>query len=377
MASTAKGLTIAQRPNGSWRAQIRKVGFPYESRDFLTHEQADEWGLHRLGEIQTTGRLVNRRPAERTTLEEVIKKYIDEVTKQRPGLASRIAEETRLKRFLREESWLCGHAIAYLTTEHFETWRDRRLTENPSRGRVVKIRQCETVKSPKKPKTTIAPGTVIREMTLLKRVLDFAIKKFKLASNPMDDVERPSAVDDREVTLEPAEWNALMDACHDSSNIWLAPAVELAVEIGARRGSLLKLQWVDVNLRQAYVTLRGVKNSRKPSEIRNVQVGLSPRAIEILSSLPQSPDQRVLPVAQDALSSAFKRARSKAGLNHLRFHDLRHLFAARLVEADWGILDLMRQGDWRDPKSVKRYYAARGEHLGKKLAGLNDSRSRD
>jgi hypothetical protein len=74
MASTAKGLTIAQRPNGSWRAQIRKVGFPYESRDFLTHEQADEWGLHRLGEIQTTGRLVNRRPAERTTLEEVIKK---------------------------------------------------------------------------------------------------------------------------------------------------------------------------------------------------------------------------------------------------------------------------------------------------------------
>jgi integrase len=207
--------------------------------------------------------------------------------------------------------------------------------------------------------------------------LDFAIKKFKLASNPMDDVERPSAVDDREVTLEPAEWNALMDACHDSSNIWLAPAVELAVEIGARRGSLLKLQWVDVNLRQAYVTLRGVKNSRKPSEIRNVQVGLSPRAIEILSSLPQSPDQRVLPVAQDALSSAFKRARSKAGLNHLRFHDLRHLFAARLVEADWGILDLMRQGDWRDPKSVKRYYAARGEHLGKKLAGLNDSRSRD
>jgi hypothetical protein len=68
MAKKGSGLTITQRSNASWRAQIRKAGFPYESRDFLTHEEADEWGLQRLSEIQTTGRLVDRRQAERTSL---------------------------------------------------------------------------------------------------------------------------------------------------------------------------------------------------------------------------------------------------------------------------------------------------------------------
>ncbi len=34
--------------------------------------------------------------------------------------------------------------------------------------------------------------------------------------------------------------------------------------------------------------------------------------------------------------------------------------ASRLVEAEWNILDVMAQGDWRDPKSVKRYYSAKG-----------------
>jgi hypothetical protein len=39
MAKLAGGLTISQR------AQIRKMGFPYQTREFPTHEDADEWGL--------------------------------------------------------------------------------------------------------------------------------------------------------------------------------------------------------------------------------------------------------------------------------------------------------------------------------------------
>ena len=42
MAKKGSGLTTAQRPNGSWRAQIRKAGFPYESRNFLSHTIAPE-----------------------------------------------------------------------------------------------------------------------------------------------------------------------------------------------------------------------------------------------------------------------------------------------------------------------------------------------
>ena len=391
MARKGSGLSIHQRPNGSWRAQIRKKGFPAESRDFLTHAEADIWGLGRLAEIQTTGRLVDRRAAERITLAVAIEAYIEAVTSTRPSKGSRVSETARLRRFVREESHLCGHALAHISPEMLEAWRDRRLTEKPSRG-VSKERgqyanrpappgrfrkdgtPRKNAATPKahKPVGTIAPATLKREMTTLKRVFDFAMRKYKLSSNPMDAslVERPSVQDARDVRISVDDWERLLAECRASRNPWLAPFVELALEIGARRGSLLKALWEDVHLEGGYLTLRGVKNSRRPSEVRTVEVGLSPRAIEILKNMPRSLDGRVFPVTEAAITGGFKRARERADLEHFRLHDARHELAARLVEAGWDMLDVMRQGDWRDPKSVARYYSAKGEHLGRKLANL-------
>lgn len=43
-----KGVGIVQRQNGSWRVQNRKKGFPYQTRDFLSHAEADEWAIAQL-----------------------------------------------------------------------------------------------------------------------------------------------------------------------------------------------------------------------------------------------------------------------------------------------------------------------------------------
>lgn len=395
MAKKGSGLTIAQRPNGAWRAQIRKAGYPYQSKDFLTHEEADSWGLRRLSEIQTTGRLVDRRPAERTTLAQAIEDYITKVTLKRPSEASRVTEEARLRRFMRAERALCAHALAHLSHRHFEDWRDRRLTETVGRGKqggrgqykaevmpAGRFRKdgqlrknAAAPKAAPKPPKVVAAGTVKREMTMLKRIFDFAMKEYNLPANPLDNrlVDRPSVQDARDVRIDASEWGRLLDECRSLENTWVAPIVEIAREIGARRGSMLKLLWADVNLSKAHVTLRGVKNSRRPSEVRTVQIGLSPRAVEILDALPRSLDGRVFQITASAFTSSFKRARKRAGLEHFRLHDSRHEMASTLVEAGWEMLDVMRQGDWRDPKSVSRYYAARGAHLGAKLAKLSKS----
>lgn len=393
MAKAAKGLTITQRPNGSWRAQIRKTGYPYESRDFLTHDAADEWGLRRLDEIRKTGRLIDRREAERTTLKAAITAYLVEVTDKRPGEPSRKSERARLARFMRVEEKLCGHALAHLTPEMFEAWRDRRLLQPALRGveggrgryksEIVPLKRfnkdgkpranAAKIKAPPKPQKTIAPGTVKREMTLLKRIFDFSMRRYKLVSNPLDKslVERPAVSDERDVRLDESDWTRLLDMCRESTNPWLAPFVEIGVEIGARRGSMMALLWSDIDLEGCRATLRGVKNSRNPSEVRTVEIGLSPRAVELLSALPRSEmDDRVFRTTHDAITGAFNRARAKVSLGQFRIHDSRHELASRLVENGWGLLDVMAQGDWRDPKSVKRYYTARGSHLGAKLAGL-------
>ncbi len=389
MAKKGSGLTIVQRPNGSWRAQIRKVGFPYESKDFLSHEAADEWGLHRLAEIQQTGRLVNRRPAERVTFAEAIEEYIEKETSKRRSTASRVAEEARLRRFLRAEARLCEHALAYLTPTMFEDWRDRRLTESVSRGSPYKPEaapppgrlkkdgtprsNAAKPKAPAKPIATVSPGTVKREMTVLKRVLDFARKRYHLAVNPLADrdaVERPTVQDERDVRLTAEQWQRLIAECQVARTPWLGPFIELALETGARRSSLLKLRWNDLNLDNGAATLRDTKNSRRPTEIRTIEIGLSPRAVEILRDIPRSLDGRVFPTTAGALSQAFERARERAGLPLFRLHDTRHELASRLVEAGWEIVDVMAQGDWRDPKSLRRYYGARGKHLAGKLAQL-------
>jgi integrase len=390
MAKIAKGLTINQRKNGSWRAQIRRVGYPHESKDFLTRADASEWGIRRLADIGIAPRLIDTRMAQRTTLAQCIDQYIDEVTAKRPSQVSSEAETSRLRRFQRTEVFLCGHALANLTPEHFEDWRDRRSGEKISRGIAEVHMSVEPSGVPKgrfkkdgsprknaaKPKPavkelgTVKDGTIKREMTLLKRVLDFGMKRHKLQSNPLDrsKVERPVVQDERQVSLTSEGKQRLLAECRAARNPWLAPFVELAFEVGARRGSLLKLDWADVHIAENMVYLRGVKNSRKPSEERNVEVGLSPEAIVILEALPRNSSPKVFPVSANAIKLAFERARERAGLPHFRLHDARHVMAGELVEAGWSILDVMAQGDWRDPKSVARYYTARGAHLGAKLA---------
>jgi integrase len=395
MARKGTGLSISERTNGSFRAQIRKKGYPNESRDFLSHAAADEWGMRRLGEIQATGRLVDRRPSERALLSTAIEAYIEQVTLKRPSEDSRVAEECRLRRFLREEGQLCAHAIAFVTPEAMEDWRDRRLQEAPSRGRTGgrghrkehdapagrlkkdgTPRKNAAVRPAAKPVGVISPATVRREMTLLKRVFDFCMKKYKLAANPLDKalVDRPSVEDGRDVRISVPQWDRLLQECSRSTNAWLAPYVEMALEVGARRGSLHRLAWSDTHTDKAYIVLRRVKNSNNPDEVRNVEVGLSPRAIQILESMPRSLDGRVFPTSRSAITSAFKRARKRADVEHFRLHDARHELASRLVEAGWEMLDVMRQGDWRDPKSLSRYYNAKGEHLGAKLAKMTSVR---
>jgi integrase len=390
MAKIAKGLTINQRKNGAWRAQIRRVGYPHESKDFLTRSAANEWGIGRLSDIGIAPRLIDTRLAQRTTLAQCIDQYIEEVTAKRPSEVSRDAEKSRLRRFQRTEMFLCGHALAYLTPEHFEDWRDRRSGERISRGLTLGQDDLVPITVPKgrfrkdgsprknaaKPKPalkelgTVKEGTIKREMTLLKRVLDFGIKRHKLLSNPLDrsKVERPVVQDERQVSLTSEQKKRLLAECHAARNPWLGPFVELAFEVGARRGSLLKLDWADVHIAENMVYLRGVKNSRKPSEERNVEVGLSPEAISTLDAIPRTSSPKVFPVSANAIKLAFERARARAGLPHFRLHDARHVMAGELVEAGWSILDVMAQGDWRDPKSVARYYTARGAHLGAKLA---------
>lgn len=349
--------SIREKGPYQWAVQIRRKGWPLQSATFRTKKDAQAWA-RQIKSGMDRSQFVDQSAAQQVTLGDLVRLYKKEVTAQRPGEDLRIAESLRLDRFLREETALCAYAIAHLTPEHFEDYRDRRLTQKVGRtGRPIK------------------PGTVKRELTLLKRVIDYRKRRLGLIVNPVntEDVKRPAVRDERDVRLTAEQKAQLLAACDQARNVWLRPFVELGFETGARRGSLLKLHWSDVDLDGRMALLRGVKNSRNPEIVIDHPIGLSPRAVDVLKALPRDDreDERVFPISANALRLAFNRARAKAGVPQFRFHDTRHERTSSLFEAGWSMIEVMAQTGHKDPKSVKRYANLTPRHLADRLASLD------
>lgn len=352
--------TVSERRNRQgqligWQAKIRRHGWPVQSRTFRSRRDAEAWATTKEAEM-IRGIFVDRRPAERVTLYDAIETYITEVV---PAHKGGTTESLRLRRFQRDELKLCQHAMAQLTAKLFVDYRDRRIKE-------------------------VAPGTVKREFNLLNSVIEAWRRNHPVIENPLRDVKRPSVDDERDVRLTPKEWARLLKACAKETirgkwesdgkggrrpkrNTWLAPAVELLKETGARRSELLRWRWDDTDLKAAIATFRDVKNSRDPAARIDRSIGLSPRAVQILRKLRRSPDGRVIPLTFEALKQSFERARTAANLEHFRMHDLRHEMASSRHEEGWSPVEVMAQGGWRDPKSMKRYSNLTAAHLARRF----------
>jgi integrase len=344
--------TIREKGPYQWQVQIRRKGWPYQHVTFRTKKDAEAWARKTESDMDS-GSFIDQSAGRETTLGDLIPLYLTAVTAQRPSEHSRVAESARLNRFLRDERALCAYAVVHLKPEHFEDYRDSRLGHTLKNGK------------------RLAPGTVKRELTTLKRVIDNRKRRLGLVINPVntEDVKRPTVNDERDVRLSNEERERLLQACEDARNPWLRAFVELGFETGARRGNLLRLTWADVDLERKTALLRGIKNSRSPEKVINHVIGLTPRAVEILKSLPRT-DMRVFPMTANAFRLAFNRARMKAGVDHFHFHDTRHERISSLFGANWSTVQVMAQTGHRDPKSVKRYANLTGEFLADELAKL-------
>jgi len=344
--------TIREKSPSHWHVQIRRQGWPFQSATFKTKIKAQIWA-RKIEADMDQGRFIDTSGARNTTLADLINLYINNVTEKRPSETSRVAERLRLKKFLREERQLCSYAAFNLSPDHFESYRDKRLKQKNKSGKLL------------------AHGTVKRELNLLKRVIDYRMRWLGLLLNPVNatDVKRPAVNDERNIRLSRQEIERLLYYCRSSKNQLLASIVELGFETGARRGSLLKLEWSDIDLVKKKALLRGIKNSRSPDKIINHVMGLTPRAVEILKLIPRT-SNRIFPITGNALRLSFNRAREKAGLTHFRFHDTRHEFISRLFEAGWDMALVMKQTGHRDIKSVLRYTNVSTDHLAEALAKL-------
>ena len=76
--------TFEQRANGTWRAKIRKKGYPSLSASFDTKAEAQRWASEIEGDMSRK-RFVDTREAEGTTVADAFKRYAREVSAQKKG----------------------------------------------------------------------------------------------------------------------------------------------------------------------------------------------------------------------------------------------------------------------------------------------------
>jgi integrase len=96
-----------------------------------------------------------------------------------------------------------------------------------------------------------------------------------------------------------------------------------------RQGEIFSLRWRDVDLENRLVTIQAFHTKTMRERQIAITTRLATELETLKSSTPGNPDGLVFGII-DNVKRSFAAARSKAGLNDLRFHDLR---PTRLVGA--------------------------------------------
>ena len=246
----------------------------------------------------------------------------------------RTAEGTLWRLGLHFAKWY-NKPLSAITVEDVEGWRLKRINEG------------------------IEPSTVRRDLDALSSVLTRAVKLDKLANNPVRRVERPKidrtpkvryldAAEERRIRKALSERDAEMRKARESANRWrkarkqdplpplpyfgdhLTPAVLISMNTGMRRGELLALRWANVDMKGKQLTVEGA--TAKAGQTRHIP--LNDDALDVLKKWKeQAPaGERVIAV-DTGFKTAWASLLERAKITKFRWHDLRHHFASRLVQA--------------------------------------------
>lgn len=316
-----------------WQARVRRVGYPDEVKTFPTRADAERWARSVEGEMDR-GEFVSRSEVARSTLADLVLRYMNEVTPSKRGARD---ERIRLNAMLRNR--LCKLSLVHLTPQEVARYRDERL----------KI--C-------------GPATVIRDLAVLSAIVNHARREWGVAiQNPVALVRKPASPRGRDRVLSDDEEARLCDALRPIGrrNPYMLALVTTAIETAMRRGELLSLRWEHVDLDSRVAFLPETKNGRSR------HVPLSSRAVQAIESAPSPRLGLVFPVGVAAMEASFLRAVRRADLQGLHFHDLRHTATSRIARKLPNVIELAAVTGHESLQMLKRYFHPRASEIARKL----------
>ncbi|MCF8721771.1 tyrosine-type recombinase/integrase [Nitrospina gracilis] len=219
--------------------------------------------------------------------------------------------------------------------------------------------------------------TIHHELNLLRHAFVLALKQWDLINkNPFDKVKLPSGVNKRVRYLKPDEEKRLFEALE--SREWLRSVVIVARETGLRLSNICNLTWSQVDLNNRFIEIEKTKNG-KP-----VWIPLSDAVFGELKQHHKTCDlksDRVFivdgkPIHRCWVGLAFRRLCKRAKVENFRFHDLRHDFCSRLVQAGLPLNVVADLAGHEDISTTQRYAHLSPETKRNAIAVLNGYKSK-
>jgi len=216
----------------------------------------------------------------------------------------------------------------------------------------------------------LAPASVNRHLATLKKAFNLAVREWEWCQrNPVLSVsmERESNGRDRWLTVE--EEGRVLAACGP----WLREIVQFALGTGMRMGEILSLSWRGVDLTRRTVMLFHSKNGERRTIPMNQTMLSLIKAKKEEAHLIKQPTGNVIQlnaenpsdlvfrskagtsIESGHLRRSFRLALKKAGIDDFHFHDLRHTFATRLVQAGIELYKVQRLLGQKSPMMTQRY----------------------
>lgn len=260
------------------------------------------------------------------------------------------------------ERWLrdyAQHNVAESTFELYAGVIRRHLVPNLGAVRLPELRPAHIQAAyGRSLESGLSGRTVLQHHRLLREALGHAVRWQLIARNPADAVTAPRPERTEMRVLDEEGVRSLLRAAQGTE---LEALLHVALATGARQGELLGLRWADVDLDQLelrivrtarYFAGRGVVMAAPKTHRSRRPIALSTSTQRVLNEHRAAQNTRRLklgeawanhglvfpssvgtPTYARNLSRAYKRIVAKAGLDGIRFHDLRHTAATLMLIA--------------------------------------------
>jgi len=182
---------------------------------------------------------------------------------------------------------------------------------------------------------SVTDTTINRDLQALRHILYWAQDEGFLTTNPLTRLRLVPERRKPRAILGCAEEDRLLEAAAPH----LRPIIIAALDTGMRRGELLHQFWEHVDLGRNLLFVTQSKTAGGEGR----EIPLTERLASLLAERRQEAGLvftfQANPIQQ--IKTAWKTAMRRAGIRYCRFHDLRHTFNTRLMEA--GVMQEVRK----------------------------------